>query len=483
MQKVQRSLSLLAALVSAWPAAAAAQSPDVPSKTLPLAGEVFAVQGATAFLILPPKRTASVPVPWVWYAPTLPGLPGNAETWMFEKLTAAGIAIAGVDAGESYGSPAGRAIYSALYEELVERRGLARRAGMLARSRGGLMLYNWAAEHPERVRCIAGIYPVCDLKSWPGLARACGAYGLSETELGAVLSAHNPIERLAPLARASVPLFHLHGDSDTVVPLAPNSGELAKRYALLGGTMALRTFEGRGHDMWSGWFESQELVDFLVAHARVDGTTKGVIDIEAGRKPADAVVLVGPAGHVLIPENPDVESKWVFDEGVLTASPGWDSVITKEPYRDFRLHLEFNVNVSTSANPKARGNSGVYLQQRYELQILDSHGVPPESYDANDCGSIYQWKKPDRLANKPAGEWQSFDIAFRAARYAGEKKIEPARITAYQNGQLIHDDVEIPRKTGAGEAEGPEARPVKLQGHHNQVRFRNVWIQKLDLDR
>ena len=233
MQKVQRSLSLLAALVSAWPAAAA-QSPDVPSKTLPLAGEVFAVLGATAFLILPPKRTASVPVPWVWYAPTLPGLPGNAETWMFEKLTAAGIAIAGVDAGESYGSPAGRAIYSALYEELVERRGLARRAGMLARSRGGLMLYNWAAEHPERVRCIAGIYPVCDLKSWPGLARACGAYGLSETELEAVLSAHNPIERLAPLARASVPLFHLHGDSDTVVPLCPNSGELPKRYALLG---------------------------------------------------------------------------------------------------------------------------------------------------------------------------------------------------------------------------------------------------------
>ncbi|MCB1128586.1 MAG: DUF1080 domain-containing protein, partial [Verrucomicrobiae bacterium] len=91
-------------------------------------------------------------------------------------------------------------------------------------------------------------------------------------------------------------------------------------------------------------------------------------------------------------------------------------------------------------------------------------------------------RRPDRLVNKPAGEWQSFDIAFRAARFDGDRKTENARITVYQNGELIHDDVPIPRPTGAGRKEGPDPQPVKLQGHHNPVRFRNVWIQVLDLE-
>ena len=74
------------------------------------------------------------------------------------------------------------------------------RACLLARSRGGLMLYNWAAEHPQAVACIAGVYPVCDLRSWPGLEKACGAYGMTAEQLRKVLRDHNPIDRLAPLA-------------------------------------------------------------------------------------------------------------------------------------------------------------------------------------------------------------------------------------------------------------------------------------------
>ena len=71
---------------------------------------------------------------------------------------------------------------------------------------------------------------------------------------------------------------------------------------------------------------------------------------------------------------------------------------------------------------------------------------------------------------------------FRAARFRGEEKVEDARITVFHNGELVHDDFALPRKTGAGAKEGPEPRPVRLQGHHNEVRFRNVWIQPLDLD-
>ena len=129
------------------------------------------------------------------------------------------------------------------------------------------MLYNWAAENPDKVACIAGIYPVCNLASWPGLPRACGAYGLSAGELKATLGQHNPIDRLAPLAKAKVPIFHIHGDKDRVVPLDANSRTVAERYKTLGGPITLKVIENQGHNMWPGWFQNQELVDFVIKHA------------------------------------------------------------------------------------------------------------------------------------------------------------------------------------------------------------------------
>ncbi|HNQ89802.1 MAG TPA: glycosyl hydrolase [Verrucomicrobiota bacterium] len=240
-----------------------------PQKTLPLPGEVFDVDGHPAFVILPAaeSRHTHRPTPWVWYAPTLPNLPEARECWMFERFLANGIAIAGVDVGESYGSPQGRAGFSALYRELVGRRGFSPKPCLLARSRGGLMLYNWAAEHPESVSGIAGIYPVCNLRSWPGLEKACGAYGLTAAELDGQLSRHNPVDRLAPLARAGVPVLHIHGDADAVVPLADNSALLARRYRELGGSMRLRIPPGQGHNVWDGFFQCEELVEFVLAHA------------------------------------------------------------------------------------------------------------------------------------------------------------------------------------------------------------------------
>jgi len=253
-------------IVTACLLATYAQSAD---KGLPIeGGEVFEIGDRTAFLILPEKGNSDDLIPWVWYAPTLKGLPGSEEKWMFEQFLANGIAIAGVDVGESYGSPKGRNIYSALYRELTENRGLTQKACLLARSRGGLMLYNWAAENPGFVACIAGIYPVCNLSSYPGLDRACGAYDMSEKQLAAKLIEHNPIDRLAPLAKAKVPIFHIHGDSDIVVPLDENSAVVKERYDKFGGEMELEIVKGQGHNMWSGWFNSQKLVDFVVAHGK-----------------------------------------------------------------------------------------------------------------------------------------------------------------------------------------------------------------------
>jgi pimeloyl-ACP methyl ester carboxylesterase len=235
-----------------------------PSKNLPLPGETFAVEGRPAFLMLPENRDASKPTPWVWYAPTLPNLPGPEEKWMFGKFLAAGIAVAGIDVGESMGNPAGRALFTAFHKELVSNRGMSPKPCLLARSRGGLMLYNWAAENPQSVAAIAGIYPVGNLTSWPGLAKAAPAYGLAEAELADQLHHHNPIERLAPLAKAGIPIMHIHGDNDTVVPLIENSGVIKQRYEQLGGQMILEVIKGGGHDMNAHWFQSETLAAFII---------------------------------------------------------------------------------------------------------------------------------------------------------------------------------------------------------------------------
>jgi len=230
----------------------------------------FVVAEHQAFILAPPPESrVEGPMPWVWYAPTLGNRhPNRDEQWMFDRLHAAGIAVAGVDVGESYGNPNGRAVYQALYEELTEQRGFDRQPVLLARSRGGLMLYSWAVEHPASVGGVAGIYPVCNLASYPGIAKAAPAFGMTADQLAANLTVHNPVDRLEKLAQARVPILHIQGDSDRVVPHEENSGLLAERYRAFGGPVEVELIPNQGHNMWRGWFESQRLTDFMIARAR-----------------------------------------------------------------------------------------------------------------------------------------------------------------------------------------------------------------------
>ncbi len=244
------------------------QAQEKTKKALPLPGDSFLIGKHEAFVIAPPAADPKLPVPWVWYAPTLPGLPGTAEKWMFEQFLAAGIAIAGIDAGESYGSPRGNAVFTSLYRELTEKRGFAKKPVFLGRSRGGLMALSWAAENAGSVGGFAGIYPVCDLASYPGISKACGAFDLTADALQSRLKEFNPVERLESIAKAGVPLFAIHGDSDRLVPLDANSGEVQKRYLKLGGAMQLIVPKNQGHNMWQGFFQCGELVAFIKANAR-----------------------------------------------------------------------------------------------------------------------------------------------------------------------------------------------------------------------
>jgi alpha-beta hydrolase superfamily lysophospholipase len=252
---------------------------EEPVKKLILPGESFLVEGRPAFILWPAEENRRKPQPWIMYAPTLAPYPDRHEKWMHEQFLAAGVAVAGIDAGEAYGSPRGQELMTALYTELTEKRGFAARPCLLGRSRGGLWVSSWAIAHPDKVAGIAGIYPVFDLLSYPGLARAAPAYTLTVEELESGSRKYNPIARADVLATAKVPVCIIHGDDDKVVPLKENSAALVERYEQAGAadSVTLIVAEGQGHNFWEGFFRCQKLVDFAVERAK-DGAKRVAAD-------------------------------------------------------------------------------------------------------------------------------------------------------------------------------------------------------------
>ncbi|EDM25379.1 putative large multi-functional protein [Lentisphaera araneosa HTCC2155] len=202
----------------------------------------------------------------------------------------------------------------------------------------------------------------------------------------------------------------------------------------------------------------------------------------ASEKPEGAIQLIGPEGikNLVNEQNPDQKLSWTFKDGVATAAK--EHIVTSMPVNNFKAHVEFKVvNNPNKKKNKTRGNngnSGVYIQQRYEIQILNSFGHD-DDYQKYDCASIYKFKKPDHIVCKPEGEWQTYDIEFYAAKWQGKKKIANARLTLIHNGVKVHDNVELPNKTGHGKKESPEPLPLRLQYHSNPVQFRNVWIKEI----
>ncbi len=147
-------------------------------------------------------------------------------------------------------------------------------------------------------------------------------------------------------------------------------------------------------------------------------------------------------------------------------------------WSNFTLHLEFIEPFRPAAKAQGRGNSGVYIQGRYEVQILDSFGFKLDDKQAvgDLSGEIYKQKVPDVSMNYPPLSWQTYDIDFQGAQFDGDKKIKNAVITLKHNGVVVHDKYEITAKTGAGKAEGATPAPILLQNHGNPIFFRNIWL-------
>jgi hypothetical protein len=159
----------------------------------------------------------------------------------------------------------------------------------------------------------------------------------------------------------------------------------------------------------------------------------------------------------------------VSDDGLLMAG-----ATSKRKFQSCQLHVEFQLPFMPTARGQGRGNSGVYLQGRYEVQMLDSFGLKGEN---NECGGLYEIKAPDMNMCFPPLSWQTYDIDYTAAKFSEGKKTQDATITVRHNGIVIHKNVALPHATRAAPVpEGPDPGPIYLQDHGNPVRYRNIWL-------
>lgn len=172
----------------------------------------------------------------------------------------------------------------------------------------------------------------------------------------------------------------------------------------------------------------------------------------------------------------DQPAAWKLNGDAMTVRGG--DIETKEAFLNYHLHVEYKTPFMPNARGQGRGNSGIGLQARYEIQVLDSYGI--ETPGKGDAGAVYAQAAPLVNASKPPREWQTYDIIFRAPRFGADgKKSENARVTVIQNGVVVQNNQEITGATGIGSGEDDKPGRIVLQDHGNPVEFRNIWIMPL----
>ncbi|MFJ6728443.1 family 16 glycoside hydrolase [Streptomyces sp. NPDC091281] len=266
----------------------------------------------------------------------------------------------------------------------------------------------------------------------------------------------------------------------------PNPYQGTKSLSLYANGERLRQTSLPSTGTWDAWSTKTERVTLRAGHNtvayRFDAGDAGHVNLDlitVRPHGAEVALFDGTAASQAAWQHPDGRrAQWP-----LTAEESMEvccgDLRTLDSYQDFRLHLEFRVPLlPDDVTGQDRGNSGVYLQDRYEVQILDSYGDTTPA--TNEAGAIYLQKAPDVNAATAPESWQTYDITFRAARYddAG-RRTAAARVSVVWNGRTVHDDVALTGPTGGGAAEGPSAGPVRLQDHGNKVRFRNVRVTPL----
>lgn len=224
-------------------------------------------------IVVTPEKTAEGR-PWVWRARFF-GHEPQADVELLKR----GYHIAYCDVGNLFGNPAAVKHWNEFYQFVTTEHGFAEKVALEGMSRGGLIIYNWAAANPDKVACLYGDAPVCDFKSWPG-GKGTGkggggawqtclkAYGLTEEQ--ALVYRGNPIDQLAPIAKAKIPILHVVGDADVVVPVSENSAIIEERYRALGGKIQVITKRGVGHHPHA-LKDPAPIVEFILKHTAISG--------------------------------------------------------------------------------------------------------------------------------------------------------------------------------------------------------------------
>lgn len=200
-------------------------------------------------------------------------------------------------------------------------------------------------------------------------------------------------------------------------------------------------------------------------------------DVKSTPAPDGALVLFdGKSVDAWVKKDGKGKVEWKLTEGAMEGVKGHGDIITKEKFSGtFTLHVEFRVPYEPGGAGQGRGNSGVYVQGRYEVQVLDSYGLKSGK---NDCAAIYDIFPPKENVCKAPTVWQSYDIEFTAPVFDGKTKKEPVRMTVYHNGVKVHEDVKVEKdNTTAGMGGDPSTPgPIMLQDHGHPVQYRNIWL-------
>jgi 3-keto-disaccharide hydrolase len=200
--------------------------------------------------------------------------------------------------------------------------------------------------------------------------------------------------------------------------------------------------------------------------------------IDPGPPPSDAIVLFDGKDLEKWQSEKGGEPKWKLENGVMTVN-GTGSIMTKEEFSNVQLHVEWATPSEVKGEGQGRGNSGVYLQGRYEIQVLDSYNN--KTYFNGQAGAFYLHNAPLVNVSRKPGEWQTYDIIFHAPKPAADGNIEPGSFTVLHNGVLVQDHIPVKGDaTTAAKFQGVASKgPLVLQDHGNPVRYRNIWIRRL----
>ncbi|MEM7374620.1 MAG: DUF1080 domain-containing protein [Bacteroidota bacterium] len=197
--------------------------------------------------------------------------------------------------------------------------------------------------------------------------------------------------------------------------------------------------------------------------------------------PSDAIVLFDGTDLSQWTNMKGEQASWTVEDGAMTVKPRTGSIMTKENFGDVQLHIEWRSPTELVGEGQGRGNSGVFLMNQFEVQVLDSY--TSSTYSNGQAGSIYKQYVPLANATKAPGEWQTYDIIFTAPVHGSSGRIvHPATLTVIHNGVLIQNHVSLLGGTayiGVPEYDGSTEGPIQLQDHGNLVSYRNIWVRKL----